>query len=197
MDFVVRKFTSESNCTILFAFVFGMSAKERKVHTGATNLSARSERGSLIKKEFFRSWTHKLISPDVYIPPEKEADHIHVYRNTATWRPVPCYERKFATTQEDSYKNPKDVEAPPDLHFKSSEQLAREKEIKTKQLNAVEALCRTAKAHFGTTAAMLKVVSFLKCIIVIFYLGNAMLVRLCTNAVLLITIITFTVQQKE
>ena len=133
-----------------------MHSKERRINHGATNLSARSERGSIIKREFHRSWTHKLISPDVYIPPEKPVDTEHVYKNTATWRPVPVYERQYTTTQDDSYRNPADVEPPEDLHFISSDQLAADRERLNLQVDAVETLCKTAKAHYGTTASMLK-----------------------------------------
>lgn len=136
-----------------------MSLKERKVNHGATNLTARSEKGSIIRKEFYRSWTHKLISPDVHEPPAATVDHEHVYKNTATWRPVPMYEREFVSTMHATYQNPAEVPLPPEPHAKSEEQLAAERQARRQQLDAVETFCKTAKAHFGTTAAMLKAVS--------------------------------------
>jgi hypothetical protein len=136
-----------------------MSLKERKVNHGATNLTARSEKGSIIRREFYRSWTHKLISPDAHAPPAATFDAEHVYNSTATWRPVPLYERNFATTTQESYNDPKDRPLPYEPHAKSDEQLQAEKKAHEKQLEAVEAFCKTAKAHFGTTAAMMKAVS--------------------------------------
>ena len=68
-------------------------------------------------------------------PPEAIVDNEHVYRNTATWRPVPLYERNFISTMHDEIKARND------------------------QLEAVEAFCKTAKAHFGNSASMLKAVS--------------------------------------
>lgn len=135
------------------------SARERKANHGTTNLTARSERGSIIRKEFVRSWTHKLISPDVHQPTSAAVDSDHVYTNTATWRPVPLVERSFTTTHSSSYLNPKDQKQPVEHHDISEEELARQREVRADQVEAVEAMCKTAKAHFGTTASMMKVVS--------------------------------------
>ena len=138
------------------------TTKERKVNSGATNLSARtvhSERGTVIKPDFVRSWTHKLISPDEYIPKEREIDSTHVYKNTATWRPVPILPREFKTVHTESYRNPKDVPKPFHFELQTPEEINRLKTIEDNKLHAVETLCRTAKAHFGTTASMMKAVS--------------------------------------
>ena len=136
-----------------------MTARERKPNHGATNLTARSERGSIIKSEFYRSWTHKLISPDVHQSTSAPVDTDHVYKKSATWRPVDLVERNFTTTHSSSYLNPKDQTPLPDHRERSEEELAHERQVKEDQIEAVNALCKTAKAHFGTTASMMKVVS--------------------------------------
>jgi hypothetical protein len=136
-----------------------LNLKERKVNTGATNLTARSERGSIIRKDFYRSWTHKLISPEAHAPPAAAVGHAATYNKTATWRPVALYEREFTTTTTDSFQDPSTLKAPEEPHAKSEEQLSMERKARSKQVEAVEAFCKTAKAHFGTTAAMLKAVS--------------------------------------
>lgn len=138
-----------------------MASKERRASHGATNLTARSEKGSIIKKEFYRSWTHKLISPDVHQQHTKPVDMENVCNDTATWRPVRMYERNFASTTHDSYIDPKQAPQIPELHEFSEEEMRRNRDTRAKQLDAVEALCKTAKAHYGTTAAMLKSVSIL------------------------------------
>ena len=92
-------------------------------------------------------------------PPEAIVDNEHVYRNTATWRPVPLYERNFISTMHDTYKNPSEVPAPPEPHAKTEEQIRAEIKARNDQLEAVEAFCKTAKAHFGNSASMLKAVS--------------------------------------
>lgn len=135
-----------------------MSARDRKAHHGATNLTARSEKGSIIRKDFYRSWTHKLISPDVHQPTSAAFDTEHVYPNTATWRPVPLVDRDFTTTNAASYLNPKDQKQIAEHHDVSEEELAQRRRVREDQIEAVEALCKTAKAHFGTTASMMKVV---------------------------------------
>lgn len=137
-----------------------MTSKERRASHGATNLTARSERGSIIRKEFYRSWTHKLISPDVHQQHVKPVDMENICNNTATWRPVPLYERNFVSTTQDSYIDPKIATPIPEIHEFSEEEMRREKETRSKQIDAVEALCKTAKAHYGTTASMLKSVSY-------------------------------------
>ncbi len=135
------------------------SARDRKANHGATNLTARSERGSIIRREFVRSWTHKLISPDVHQPTSAATDSEHIFTNTATWRPVPLVQPNFATTHSASYLNPKDQKQVVEHHERSEEELAHERQVRANQVEAVEALCKTAKAHFGTTASMMKVVS--------------------------------------
>mmetsp|Transcript_29126 Transcript_29126/g.66039 ORF Transcript_29126/g.66039 Transcript_29126/m.66039 type:complete len:773 (-) Transcript_29126:130-2448(-) len=134
-----------------------MQGKERRVK-GTTNMSARAAEGktSIPKTEFYRSWTHKLISPDVYQPPEVHKDHDHVYKHTATWRPVDVYERDFVTTQTSSFGNPANQPVYKDQSVKTSEQLAAEKAVRNKQMRAVDALTKVAKVHYGTTSSMLK-----------------------------------------
>ena len=149
------------------------SNKTRKVNHGATNLSARSdgppsvrsERGSLIRKDFYRSWTDKLISPETHNIDAAPAAQEIVSKNTATWRPVPLYQRKFETTTMNSYVDPSTIATDEGPHQRSEEELSRERMEKQKQVEAVEALCKTAKAHFGTTAMMMKVVSTAKLIL--------------------------------
>jgi hypothetical protein len=138
-----------------------LSLKERKVNTGATNLTARSERGSIIRKDFYRSWTHKLISPEAHVAPAQAVDQGRTYNKTATWRPVALYERNFTTTTSESFQDPSTQKAPEEPHAKSEEELTSERKARGKQVEAVEAFCKTAKAHFGTTAAMLKAVSLM------------------------------------
>lgn len=70
------------------------------------------------------------------------------------------YKRDFLTNTTASYTDPKDRPLPFEPHAKSEEQVAAEMLARQKQLEAVETLCKTAKAHFGTTAAMMKAVSF-------------------------------------
>jgi len=134
-----------------------MQRKERSIR-GTTNLSARSDGKDKTAgpQEFYRSWTHKLISPDVYNPPEKPPDPEYIYKKTATWRPVNVYEREYTTTAKDSYNNPEDRPAILDPHSKSSEQIAKEEHTKKSQNKALEALVNVAKIHYGTTASMMK-----------------------------------------
>jgi hypothetical protein len=138
-----------------------MTSKQRKLSTGSSNLpTVRSERGSVIKKEFTRSWTHKLIAPDAYHPPEKQAESSFVDHNTATWRPVPIFELAYETTTDGSYKNPSEVKMPEGPHEMDNETMLKQQRERQQQVDAVEALCKTAKAHFGTTGAMMKMVMF-------------------------------------
>jgi len=99
-----------------------------------------------------------LISPDVHQPTSAAFDTEHVYPNTATWRPVPLFDRDFTTTNSASYLNPKDQKQIAEHHEVSEEELAERRRVRDDQIEAVEALCKTAKAHFGTTASMMKVV---------------------------------------
>ncbi len=159
-------------CSISYQSEPMSSARERKANHGATNLTARSERGSIIRKEFYRSWTHKLISPDVHQPASAPVDSDHVYTKTATWRPVPLVECDFSTTHSASYLNPKDQKQIVEHHEVSEEELAQERQVRANQIEAVEAMCKTAKAHFGTTAAMMKVVSVTDNVVCLFSICN-------------------------
>lgn len=150
-----------------------MVNKERKVNHGVTNLintsrsdisnnnnnnDTNSTSSKQQPKKYTRSWTHKLLAPDMYQPPIV-LDHVREIKNTATWKPVPIYQRNFNTITSESYIDPK--ERPPihELHEITSEEIQRINTLKNEQKESMQVLCDEAKLLFGTTASMLKSVT--------------------------------------
>lgn len=140
-------------------------SKERKVQHGTSNVSARSGQSSSRTPpfpvttgptKFYRSWTHKLVSPDVYNPPQGNRENDRAIRQTATWKQADVYNRNFSTTHGDSYRVPTTLKPPPEpIPFSSAEMEAARKKS-DEQHEALEQMTKMAKAHFGTTAGMLK-----------------------------------------
>ena len=102
---------------------------ERKINHGSTNLSTSrslsdfnntsgSSSDLLIKpktsnepSKFYRSWSHKLLAPDMYQPTISNTNYRFISK-TATWNPAPLYERDFTTTFNTSYGDPRDKPQP-------------------------------------------------------------------------------------
>ena len=143
-----------------------MVNKERKVNHGVTNLvnTTRSDVNNNNNdintsykqpQQYTRSWTHKLLAPDMY-QPTMVLDHVREIKNTATWKPVPIYQRDFSTIASESYIDPKDRPPPYEHHTVTSEEVKRNNTIKQEQKESMQVLCDEAKLLFGTTASMLK-----------------------------------------
>jgi hypothetical protein len=137
--------------------------KDRKAQFGATNLSARSDNsnGNLSKPvNFTRSWTHKLISPDVYQQKDSNLDNTREIANTATWLPLAIHNRDFNSTTSSSYVDPCKipVKVRKILSLKDIEERNKRAEA---QGESIEALSKLAKKSYGTTGAMLKSVLIL------------------------------------
>lgn len=144
--------------------------RERSVQHGASNISARADQqkvraspllNSQEPTQFYRSWTHKLVSPDVYTPPDADRTKKRNIRETATWRSVQVHRRTFLTTHAASYKDPKVQKPPPEPHEISLAEVKAKEEKQLKEIDAMLTLTKMAKKHFGTTAAMLKPVRHL------------------------------------
>ena len=154
-----------------------MVKQERKINHGMTNLSTSRSLSELNttsnhinnntdnnndnnnnesnKTKFFRSWTHKLLAPDMYQPPISHAKYRYISK-TATWNPAPLYERDFSTTFQTSFSDPRDK--PPiyehkELTFEELEQLQA---LTKKQKESMKVLTDEAKLLYGTTSSMLK-----------------------------------------
>jgi len=149
-----------------------MVKQERKINHGMTNLSTsrslselnttnqinnnnNSNNDESNKTKFYRSWSHKLLAPDMYQPPISHANYRCISK-TATWNPAPLYERDFSTTFQTSFSDPRDK--PPiyehkELTFEELEQLQA---LTKKQKESMKVLTDEAKLLYGTTSSMLK-----------------------------------------
>jgi hypothetical protein len=152
-----------------------MVKQERKINHGMTNLGTSRSLSELNttqinnnnnstdkinndesnKTKFYRSWTHKLLAPDMYQPPISHANYRYISK-TATWNPAPLYERDFSTTFQTSFSDPRDK--PPiyehkELTFEELEQLQA---LTKKQKESMKVLTDEAKLLYGTTSSMLK-----------------------------------------
>ena len=151
-----------------------MVKQERKINHGMTNLSTSRSLSELNttnqinnnnnsnnnndesnKTKFYRSWSHKLLAPDMYQPPISHANYRYISK-TATWNPAPLYERDFSTTFQSSFSDPRDK--PPiyehkELTFEELEQL---QVLTKKQKESMKVLTDEAKLLYGTTSSMLK-----------------------------------------
>jgi hypothetical protein len=135
--------------------------KDRKAQFGATNLSARSDssasNGHNTSKpvNFTRSWTHKLISPDVYQQKDNNPDNTREIANTATWLPLAIHNRDFNSTTTSSYVDPRKI--PVKVRKILSSKEIEEGNIRAEaQGESIEALSKLARKSYGTTGAMLK-----------------------------------------
>lgn len=144
--------------------------KERKAQMGCSNLSARSEgKGETLAPgsnttvsgvpAFYRSWTHKLVSPDEYIMKDPNLTNARTIKLTATWLPKDVAERSFDTVHSSSYINPKDMPVRQRVThtIKEIDELNENREVQRK---SVDNLCRVARKMYGTSQAMMKKVSF-------------------------------------
>ena len=133
--------------------------KERKAQTGATNLSARSEilstKKDTVPVAFTRSWTHKLISPDVYQPKDTDHSNDRKIENTATWLPLAIHRRDFNSTTSTSYSDPRTVPVKV-RKIRTTKEIEDDDARAAKQRESVEALSKLARKCYGTTGAMLK-----------------------------------------
>lgn len=128
--------------------------KERKIQSGATNISARD--GTLHKLgDFHRSPSHKLIAPGVYKPPTNN-ELVRDISITAVWKkdckPV---DSDFHTVHTDSFRDPSTI---PPRHFKIKSLAETEAEVVQvkRQDQAMDKFLRMSKKVYGTTAGMFK-----------------------------------------
>lgn len=141
--------------------------KERKLIVGTTNMTSTilekniSNTGEKKPKNFYRSWSHKLISPDEYVSTNNKSDRVRNIENLATWRKGDVYKREFATISKESYIHPNDMDSKEYFHERSYEEVQADHQHKLRQKNALETFCALTKLRYGTTASMLKSVSVL------------------------------------
>lgn len=147
-----------------------MVKQERKVNHGITNLTtSRSLTDLTINNnsnnnnnnnnepttKFYRSWTHKLLSPDMYQPTISNTKYRYISK-TATWNPAPLYERDFSTTFRTSYSDPRDKPQPVIHGELSVEEMEALQALTKKQKESMKVLTNEAKSMYGTTSSMLK-----------------------------------------
>ena len=132
--------------------------KERKLQTGASNLSARGLGNS--PEKLATSLTHKLICPDEF--PVAAGDHskTRVIKDSATWRPAAIFDRKFESVSSASYKNPATQSLPKQLLQRTSAEIFAERKDEEEAVSGLITFVEFVKSRYGTTASMLKKVYF-------------------------------------
>lgn len=147
--------------------------KERKHQMGATNLSARAETtgpppgtgqkpGILYatNSSFVRTWSHQLIAPEMYKPPDTGPKGDRRMKVTATWKPGEVANRDFTTTHKGTYRDPRTIQMKEhhDVEL-SSEDIAALNAAKRERENAVTTICQVVKNTHGTVGSLLRSVS--------------------------------------
>lgn len=104
-----------------------------------------------------RSYTHKLICPDEYPPPNGPSSKSRHIENSATWRPAPIYERQYESDHSINFKDPK-TQLPPKALAKPRSLHDIEAEVKLKEdaRLSMERLVLFTQERYGTSAAMMK-----------------------------------------
>lgn len=108
--------------------------------------------------KFYRSWTHKLVSPDVYESKSQNTDKQRTIKQLSTWRGQQPVENDFRSVAQASYLNPKDQPKTREFHLRDPYEIAKESAIKEEQHKALERFCNMTKTRYGTTSSMLKAV---------------------------------------
>jgi hypothetical protein len=133
--------------------------KERKIQTGASNLSARGPMSS--PEKLATSLTHKLICPDEFPSSIGDPSKARIIKDSATWRPAAIYSRKFESVAQASFKDPSTLKPPPTLtHQKSSDEIFAERERSDAAEGGLIQFVEFVKSRYGTTASMLRKVKF-------------------------------------
>ena len=156
--------------------------KDRKLQLGVSNLTSRSNHlpdvdikdNSDIKKpqptKFYRSPSHKLISPDIY---QTIADptFVRAIANIATWKRAEVLKRDFTTTHKISFQNPSSIpKKNHDIFSTSFSQNDLQIEKRQRQEVSLRKFCATTKTTYGTIGEMLKLVCLIlnKCNMLLF-----------------------------
>ncbi len=158
--FVFNFLHPQTSKLFLFVIVICSMVKERKAQTGATNLSARSdtnqnEKSNAGPSKFFRSWTHKLVSPDEYHARDPNLDKVREISNTATWLPLKIHSRDFNSTSSASFRDPRTIPVK-QKKVRTIQEIEEDDKRLADQRESVTSLCKLATRAYGTTAAMMK-----------------------------------------
>jgi len=130
----------------------------KQLQTGLNSiLSAKevSNTGSIEPTKFYRSWSHKLISPDIYQPVIEKSDKTRKIEQVATWIKANPYARDFSTTSQESYQYP-DQNTVQEWKKKTLHEVEVENEKHTAQNQAIDRMCKLCKERYGTAASMIK-----------------------------------------
>ena len=125
--------------------------KERKLQQGTSNL---------LPSTFYRSPSHKLISPDVY-PVPVDNTFVRSIESIATWKRATVLLRDFSTTHKSSFRDP--ISIPKNRHDPINLSFVEEDaaiDRRQSQEEALKRFCAATKKSYGTTADMLKLVIY-------------------------------------